>query len=54
VGLDTRADCYSLGSEAFVEKPFDPDELVADVGVRLERAAEAERTAHRDGSRTWT
>lgn len=49
VGPDTRHDCYALGADAFVEKPFDADELAADIGARLERAAEAERAAHRDG-----
>ena len=47
-GPDTRQDCYRLGADAFVEKPFDPEELAADIGVRLQRAAEAERAAHRD------
>ena len=48
VGPDSRQDCYRLGADAFVEKPFDPDELAADIQARLDRAAEAERAAHRD------
>ncbi|HUF75796.1 MAG TPA: response regulator [Longimicrobiales bacterium] len=48
VGPDTRQDCYRLGADAFVEKPFDPEVLAADISVRLERAAEAERAAHGD------
>jgi diguanylate cyclase (GGDEF)-like protein len=48
VGAESRRECYALGADAFVEKPFDPDELAADVAVRLERAAQVERAALRD------
>ncbi len=48
VGPDTRQDCYRLGADAFLEKPFDPDKLAGDVAARLARAAQAERAAHRD------
>jgi diguanylate cyclase (GGDEF)-like protein len=47
-GPEARQDCYGLGADAFVEKPFDPDELVADVTARLERAAEARASASAD------
>jgi diguanylate cyclase (GGDEF)-like protein len=47
-GPETRQDCYGLGADAFVEKPFDPDELVADMAVRLERAAAARASASVD------
>lgn len=42
---EIRQDCYALGADAFVEKPFDPEEFQADIAVRLERAAQAEREA---------
>jgi DNA-binding response OmpR family regulator len=47
-GPEARQDCYALGADSFVEKPFDPDELVADVAVRLERAAAARASALAD------
>jgi two-component system cell cycle response regulator len=50
VGPESRQDCYALGADAFVEKPFDPDELAADIAVRLQRAAQAERVALIDAS----
>jgi len=42
---EIRQDCYALGADAFVEKPFDPEEFGADIAVRLERVARAEREA---------
>jgi two-component system cell cycle response regulator len=45
---EIRQDCYALGADAFVEKPFDPEELAADVAVRLERVAQAERATLAD------
>jgi diguanylate cyclase (GGDEF)-like protein len=44
-GPEARQDCYALGADAFVEKPFDPDDLVADIRVRLARAARARAAA---------
>ena len=44
-GPEIRQDCYALGADAFVEKPFDPEVLVADIAVFLERMAQAEREA---------
>ncbi|MEX2049047.1 MAG: response regulator [Gemmatimonadota bacterium] len=50
IGAESRQDCYQLGADGFFEKPFDPDELAADLAVRLERAARAERMALSDAS----
>ncbi|MGD8729515.1 MAG: response regulator, partial [Gemmatimonadota bacterium] len=47
-GPDVRQDCYALGADAFIEKPFDPEKVTADIGVQLERQAAAERQALTD------
>ncbi|HET9947295.1 MAG TPA: response regulator, partial [Longimicrobiales bacterium] len=47
-GPEVRQECYALGADAFVEKPFDPEALVAEVSNRLERAARAGAAASRD------
>ncbi len=42
-----RFECFELGADAFVEKPFDPDALASDVALRLERSAlRARRETH--------
>lgn len=48
-GPATHAECYSLGADSFIEKPFDPQVLSSDVALRLQRAAEMEQESHRDG-----
>lgn len=40
-----RIQGYQAGCDAYLSKPFDPDELVAIVGNLLERRAPAEKTA---------
>lgn len=37
-GADIRQDCYTLGADLYVEKPFDPELLSTDVGTRLDRS----------------
>jgi diguanylate cyclase (GGDEF)-like protein len=37
-GVEIRQDCYALGADSFTEKPFDPDEVAADISARLERS----------------
>ncbi len=37
-GTDIRQDCYALGADVYVEKPFDPDTLAAEVESRLQRS----------------
>ncbi len=48
-GPAIRAECYALGADSYVEKPFDPEMLSSDVTLRLQRAEELEREASRDG-----
>lgn len=47
-GADIRQDCYSLGADLYVEKPFDPDVVATDVRTRLERSAARTRAAEVD------
>jgi len=47
-GPEIRQDCYALGADGFVEKPFDPEEFAADISARLERVAQADRAALAD------
>ena len=42
-GEEIRQDCYSLGADYFTEKPFDPEEVAADVSACLQRRAGRER-----------
>jgi diguanylate cyclase (GGDEF)-like protein len=48
-GPAIQAECYALGADSFVEKPFDPELLSSDVALRLQRAEVLERQAHSDG-----
>ncbi|MDP2958857.1 MAG: response regulator [Longimicrobiales bacterium] len=45
---ELRTECYELGADSFVEKPFDPELLAADVSSRLERAAARKRQSQHD------
>ena len=45
---EVRAECYGLDADAYVEKPFDPDILAADITDRLQRAATLPREGGRD------
>jgi len=47
-GPEVRHDCYELGADLFVEKPFDPEEVVADVAARLGRVEAPDRDAAED------
>lgn len=38
-GTDVRQDCYAAGADVFVQKPFDPAEVDAQVDARLEIGA---------------
>lgn len=37
-----REDCYALGADVYIEKPFDPDELEHEVDARLQRVTRRE------------
>lgn len=39
---DIRDDCYALGADAYLEKPFDPEELAREVSARLARGARSD------------
>lgn len=43
-GSEIRQDCYALGADYFTEKPFDPDDVAADIAARLERSAGRDRS----------
>jgi len=47
-GAEIRQDCYALGADYFTEKPFDPDEVAADITARLERSVGRGRVAALD------
>lgn len=47
-GPELRAECYDLGADSFVEKPFDPEVVASDVGQRLQRQAAMDREVYRD------
>jgi diguanylate cyclase (GGDEF)-like protein len=47
-GSEIRQDCYALGADLYTEKPFDPDEVAADISARLARSAASSPNALRD------
>lgn len=47
-GSEIRQECYDLGADSYAEKPFDPDDLAADVTARLERSAGRQRRSIED------
>ena len=47
-GTEIRQDCYDLGADFFTEKPFDADDVAADIAVRLERSAHREAVSYND------
>jgi len=49
-GTQIRQDVYGLGADHFVEKPFDPDGLAADVAARLARSSSRDIAALHDST----
>ena len=47
-GVELRRESYRLGADAYFERPFDPESLMAEVEVHLARAAERAHEALRD------
>jgi diguanylate cyclase (GGDEF)-like protein len=47
-GAEIRQDLYTLGADFYAVKPFDPDEVAADITARLRRTAGRDRTALQD------
>lgn len=47
-GVEIRQDCYTLGADMYIEKPFDPAEVASDVTARLERLTGSTGPALRD------
>ena len=45
---ETRQECYVLGADLVVEKPFDPDEFVVDAQALLNRTVSAASSSHLD------
>lgn len=45
---ETRQECYVLGADLVVEKPFDPDEFVVDVQALLNRTVSAASSSQLD------
>jgi len=45
---ETRAECFALGADAYIQKPFDPTEIATTVAGLLARAAHVPADARRD------
>lgn len=46
--MEVRSECFALGADHFQEKPFDPEEVLRDVTVRLQRVRAKERQERHD------
>jgi len=47
-GYDVRQDCYALGADGFIEKPFEAEAFAEEVRGVLDRSAERDRTSLTD------